>query len=156
MSDEPSGLLGLLRAGVRECLAALAPRRVRAMDRGERAAARHLRRDGWDILAANVRYGRDEADLVARDARGVAVLLEVKSSRDALIAPERLVGGRKQAALRRLARRLAQERRFGFGGMAPRIDVVVVRLGAAETDDRVERHLHGAVGGGDGHRSQRQ
>ncbi|MDZ4831843.1 MAG: YraN family protein [Phycisphaerae bacterium] len=127
----------------------LAPRRVRAADRGERAAARDLERLGWELLAANLRVGSDEADLVCRDPRGNPVLVEVKSSRGGAMAPELQVGPRKQAALRRLALSLSRDRRLAFGGAVPRIDVIVVLLDArVETRDRVLRHLVAAVGDG--------
>ncbi|MBI4601734.1 MAG: YraN family protein, partial [Planctomycetes bacterium] len=45
--------------------------------RGERAAARHLRRQGLRILARNVREGRGEIDLVALDG-ATLVFVEVK------------------------------------------------------------------------------
>ncbi|MBL9150019.1 MAG: YraN family protein [Phycisphaerae bacterium] len=146
MRDARFRALTILADGLRRCLASVLPSRATPHDRGERAAAASLRREGWEIVATNVRYGRDEGDLVGRDPQGHPVLLEVKSSRDCLIAPERLVGARKQAALSRLAQRLARDRRFAFDGQVPRIDVVVVRLGATDREDRIERHLHGAVG----------
>lgn len=46
--------------------------------RGERAAARFLRRQGLRILVRNVRLGRDEIDLVALDGESL-VFVEVKS-----------------------------------------------------------------------------
>lgn len=49
---------------------------------GEDAAARFLRRLGYDIRGRNVRMGRDELDIVAFDPRdGVLVYCEVKSRR---------------------------------------------------------------------------
>lgn len=45
---------------------------------GEECAARHLARDGWEILARNVRWGRREVDLVARRDRTIA-FVEVKT-----------------------------------------------------------------------------
>lgn len=146
-------LLGAIGSFARSAVARawtwVAPRRVRAADRGERAAARELEQLGWELLSANVRVGSDEADLVCRDPRGHPVLVEVKSSRGGAMAPELQVGPRKQAALRRLALSLSQDRRFGFGGAVPRIDIVVVLLDTrAESRDRVLRHLIAAVGDG--------
>ncbi|MFO0828683.1 MAG: YraN family protein [Phycisphaerales bacterium] len=139
------------RGAIRRSIASIArfvrrllPRRVVPRDRGERAAARELARRGWDVLAANVVIGHDEADLVCRDPRGQPVLVEVKSGRGGAMPAELQVGTRKQAALRRLALRLARDPAFGFD-RPPRIDVVVVRLGER---DRVERHLVDAVGDG--------
>lgn len=44
----------------------------------EDAAASWLSAAGWIILARNVRVGRDELDLLARDPRGVATVVEVR------------------------------------------------------------------------------
>lgn len=135
-------------AAVARAVRAFLPARIEPRDRGERAAARELRRAGWEVLWANLRFGHDEADLVCLDERGTPVLVEVKSSRGGAIAPELHVGPRKRAALRRIATRLARDRRFPFGGLVPRIDVVVVLLADQSTSaDRIERHLRGAVGG---------
>ena len=47
------------------------------MNSGERRAARHYRLRGWRVIAANVRVGRDELDLIVR--RGGALrIVEVK------------------------------------------------------------------------------
>ena len=46
--------------------------------RGERVAAVRLRREGLRILARNVRVGREEIDLIARDG-STLVFVEVKS-----------------------------------------------------------------------------
>jgi putative endonuclease len=44
---------------------------------GERRAARHYRLRGWRIVAANVRVGRDELDLIVRRGRLLRIV-EVK------------------------------------------------------------------------------
>jgi Holliday junction resolvase-like predicted endonuclease len=112
---------------------------------------------GWTLLAANLRVGSDEADLVLRDEAGCPVIVEVKSSAGGPMGPELQVGPWKQARLRRLALRLAhspQGRRLfgvdrGRETVVPRIDVVTVRLAATgPRDDRIERHLLNAVEGG--------
>jgi len=88
---------------------------------GEDAAAEHLRRKGFEILARNVRTSRGEIDLVALDA-GVVVFVEVKSRRrgGALEA----VDLRKQRRLSRLA--TAFLARAGWLDRAARFDVIGV------------------------------
>ncbi len=49
-------------------------------DRGERAAARHLRRAGMRIIVRNYRTSQGEVDLIARDGDTV-VFVEVKARR---------------------------------------------------------------------------
>ena len=49
--------------------------------RGEAAAARHLTRRGWELLATRWRGGGGELDIVARRA-GVLAVCEVKVRRD--------------------------------------------------------------------------
>lgn len=49
-------------------------------DRGERLAARHLRRAGMRVIVRNYRAPRGEVDLVARDGDTV-VFVEVKTRR---------------------------------------------------------------------------
>jgi len=44
---------------------------------GERRAARHYRLRGWRVVAANVRVGRDELDLIVRRGRALRIV-EVK------------------------------------------------------------------------------
>ncbi|MDE6622936.1 MAG: YraN family protein [Alistipes sp.] len=70
---------------------------------GECAAAEHLRREGYEMLARNWREGRYELDLVAlRD--DVLHFVEVKTRRfDGLTPPEAAMTADKCRALRRAA-----------------------------------------------------
>ena len=68
----------------------------------EALAARSLTAGGWLILSRNLRLGRLEVDLLARDPRGSLVAIEVR--RRATVgaaAPAELLGFRKMGALRR-------------------------------------------------------
>lgn len=126
----------------------LLPRRPWPKDRGERSAARHCVHLGWEILAANIRIGHDEGDLLCLDERGEPVLVEVKSSSGGPIDPVFHVDRAKAACLRRLALALSHDDalgRAGWRGRVPRIDVVTVRLGSTPADDRVERHYRQAI-----------
>jgi putative endonuclease len=111
--------------------------------RGERAAERFLKRQGFRILERNLSLGDDEADLIALDPDGrTIVIVEVKTRTDDGIPPEANIHGVKQHRLTRLAQRLAKqerfrERRFRFDAIA----VVWPRDAAAQP---VIRHISGA------------
>ncbi len=82
-------------------------------DRGERIAARHLGRNGYEIIERNHRIGRDEADIVAIDpADGALVIVEVKTQGQDQPPPESRIDRHKQYRLARLAARLLQSERF--------------------------------------------
>lgn len=65
-------------------------------DRGERAAARHLRRRGLRIITRNYRTPQGEIDLIARDG-DTLVFVEVKSRRQG--TPAEAVTPEKQRRL---------------------------------------------------------
>ncbi len=100
---------------------------------GEDAAAEHLRRRGFEILARNVRSSLGEIDLVALDG-DVVVFVEVKArrrgpddarrTRAALVSGLEAVDARKQRRLVRLAQAFLA--RAGWSGRAARFDVVAV------------------------------
>ena len=97
--------------------------------RGERAAARHLRRHGYRILARNLRTPRGELDLVARHAH-VLVVIEVKT-RTTPDAPPHRVPHRQRMRLLAAARWLAHRpslRTATGGPCAFRIDFAFVTL----------------------------
>ena len=84
--------------------------------RGERLVARYLRRNGYRVLATNLRVGRGEIDIVAEtpDRRAIAIV-EVKSCdrSHASRPPEMRVGRNKQRQLTVLvALREREVRRF--------------------------------------------
>lgn len=94
--------------------------------RGEREAAKRLRRMGFRILAKNVRSGMGEVDLIALDPDGrTVVFVEVKTRvAGGGARGEASVGVHKRAKLRALALREAKRR--GWGDRPLRIDVVGV------------------------------
>jgi putative endonuclease len=70
---------------------------------GEEIATTYLLRQGYVILAANWRAGRNEIDLIAKD-KDFLVIIEVKSrSSDKFTEPEEAVTRDKQQALIRAA-----------------------------------------------------
>src|SRR6202166_752256 len=92
--------------------------------RGERAAEKHLRRNGFRIVARNFRAAGAEIDLVAMDG-DVLVFVEVKTrrGRDAG-APEEAVDERKQKQIRRAAELFAT--RYREDEIEMRFDIVAV------------------------------
>jgi putative endonuclease len=112
-----------LIARVSEWIAAL---RVRLPlgRRGERAAEKYLRRNGYRIVKRNFRAAGAEIDLVAMDG-DVLVFVEVKTrrSRDAG-APEEAVDERKQKQIRRAAEIFAT--RYREHEIEMRFDIVAV------------------------------
>lgn len=77
--------------------------------RGERLAARHLKRCGYRILHRNLCLGSDEADLIALDPDGrTLVVVEVKTRRSDYLAPETNISRQKQRSVARVGARLLQ------------------------------------------------
>ncbi len=100
--------------------------------RGERIAARALRRAGYRIVARNYRPGQQqsdaELDLVAWEGNTLAVV-EVKTRQGGLGTPAERVDGEKRRRIRRSADRMWRRetgRRRIPPGSALRFDVVEV------------------------------
>jgi len=92
--------------------------------RGERAAEKHLRRNGYQIVARNFRAAGAEIDLVAIDG-DTLVFVEVKTRRSrAAGAPEEAVDERKQKRMRRAAQVFAT--RYRADEVEMRFDIVAV------------------------------
>lgn len=92
--------------------------------RGELAAARHLRRQGYLIVGRNVRTRRSELDLVAVDGRTL-VFVEVKTLASAeRFHPAEMVDQEKQRRLTRAA--LAYLKRHDLLEQPARFDVVAI------------------------------
>ncbi len=71
---------------------------------GEDLAAKALRKAGYTILDRNVRLGKYEIDIIARDGDTTA-FVEVKTRRDdSYVPPEDCVGGVKRQHIRKAAR----------------------------------------------------
>lgn len=112
--------------------------------RGEREAARFLRRAGYRVKGRNLRLRAGEIDLlcVAPDSRTV-VVVEVKSrvrsgaAGESRVAPEAAVTAHKRAKLAALTRSL--RRANGWEDRPVRIDVVAVEM---EVDGRLIKVRH--------------
>ncbi len=97
---------------------------------GERIAEVFLRTLGYSILAANVRLGHDEIDIIAKDTRDdVIVFVEVKSrlKKDINYWPSMNMTWEKKRCMRRAARRWIAQQNFD-GGF--RLDLVCIAGGA--------------------------
>jgi putative endonuclease len=93
-------------------------------ERGERAAARYLKRRGYKILARGNRLLLGEIDLVALD-RDTVVFVEVKTRRSADAAhPAEAVTPAKQRRLTRLA--VTFLKRHGLLEHRARFDVIAI------------------------------
>ena len=92
--------------------------------RGEAAAARHLKRQGYRILARSDRLRPGELDLVALDHKTI-VFVEVKTRRSQEAGhPSEAVDAAKQRRLTRLA--VTFLKRHGLLEHAARLDVIAV------------------------------
>lgn len=121
--------------------------------RGEKHAAKLLRRAGYRVLGRNVRVQVGEADIVCVDPDGATiVIVEVKtrwpgaagSEQGAAIAPEASIHAHKRRTLLAVARSLATSN--GWHGRPIRIDVIAVEW-QGERGTPVVRHHVDAVSG---------
>jgi len=93
--------------------------------RGERAAARYLRRRGYKIIARGDHLGPGELDLVAVDRDRTLVFVEVKTRESAEAGhPSEAVDPAKQRRLTRLA--VTFMKRHGLMEYPARFDVIAV------------------------------
>lgn len=93
--------------------------------RGEREAARWLRKRGYRLLERNRSLGRDEADLVMLSPDGgTIVVVEVKSRHSENPPPEANITKVKRQHLSRIGARLMKQKRYA--NRPVRFDVVTV------------------------------
>lgn len=119
--------------------------------RGEQAAARYLRRQGYRVLGRNLRVPMGEADLLCEGPdKQTIVLVEVKARRAvaadpgarAMYAPPELsITIEKRRKLRAILRHLV--RANGWSNRPARIDVVAIEW--PEAGEPVVRHHEAAV-----------
>jgi putative endonuclease len=99
---------------------------IRTGDAGERAAAEHLRKAGYAILALKYRARPGEVDIVADDG-GTLVFAEVKTRRGAAYGtPAEAVTARKQGKI--MATALCSMKQHGLFGRPMRFDVIEVLI----------------------------
>lgn len=125
-----------------------APTRSDTGRRGERAAERHLRREGYRLLGRNVHVPVGEADLVfeSPDARTI-VLVEVKARAvtpgDAPRTPERAITRHKAKKLVAVARSIIRQN--NWQDRPVRIDVIAVEFNKDGRQPAAVRHYPGAI-----------
>jgi putative endonuclease len=109
--------------------------------RGERVAAKWLAQRGYRVLHRNFTIVDDEADLVTLDPDGrTVVIVEVKTRRADVTAPEHAATRRKQFNLARLASRLQRAPEYRNHPM--RFDLIAVVMPI--DGEPVIRHVPGA------------
>ena len=118
-------------------------------DSGETLAAERLAEAGWTILGRNVRFGRDELDLVATDPGPPAALVVVevrrRGRRDFGLAEETL-DHRKRVALRRGIAALIDAGALPDGAPLPRLPLRVDLIAIDEgPDGRLSMRHHRAI-----------
>src|SRR5271167_4138870 len=102
-------------------------------DRGERAAARYLRRQGMRIWLRGYRTRTGEIDLIARDGNTL-VFIEVKSRRQGV--PAEAVTPEKQRRITNVAFQFM--RRYNVLEVRSRFDVVAIVWPDDRTPPRIE------------------
>lgn len=92
-----------MRGELEDAVVAGSPRQRALIGReAEALAASSLASSGWVILSSNLRIGRLEVDLLARDPHGEIVAVEVRRRTSVgASTPSELLGSRKMRALRR-------------------------------------------------------
>lgn len=118
---------------------------------GEDAAADYISQNGYTVVARNVRFGRNEIDLIAEDSKYI-VFFEVKTrtvspytGTGRFGSPAEAVTYRKQSHILEAVRAyLREERPARF----PRIDVLEVYLDRTENGLALNRihHIRNAFG----------
>lgn len=110
--------------------------------RGEREAARHLRRNGYRIVARNLSRRIGEIDILAEDRRsGALAVVEVKTTTGDEPPPETHVHRDKQRKLTMLAGDLM--RRYGLDDRTIRFDVIgIVWPTDAPRPTRITHHVN--------------
>jgi putative endonuclease len=97
--------------------------------RAEQLVADHLARVGLEILALNLRVGRLELDVVARDGEVIAVVEVRARSAGSWLRPLDSVDRKKRERVRRAGERLWRERFASDASVARmRFDVAAVDL----------------------------
>ncbi len=114
-------------------------------DRGERTAARYLRRIGMRVLQRGYRTSRGEIDLIAREG-DTLVFVEVKARRQGI--PAEAVTLEKQRRITQTA--LHFQRRYNVLEQSSRFDIVAIVWPDDRQPPRIEhiRNAFEAVGRG--------
>ena len=103
------------------------PEHLKTGARGEQLAARYLRTNGYDILAANFTTPQGETDIVAMDKDGTVCFAEVKTrAPGGMLPPAEAVDYEKQRRL--INNAAAFLGRAGLKGSKTRFDIIEIIL----------------------------
>ena len=117
--------------------------------RGENAAAKHMHKIGYRVVARNLRLSMGEIDLVCEDPKsGTLVVVEVKArerktSDTRRIDPEASITAAKKTKLRTLTTALTKQERYQNRPI--RIDVIAVVFEQGSKKPIELRHYESAV-----------
>ena len=93
--------------------------------KGEKVALAYLKKDGWRCVATNVRFGKDELDILAMTPdEGTLVIVEVRATGLERKKPERTMGKSKRSAMMRIAKQLRGRARRSSCTL--RVDLITV------------------------------
>ena len=116
--------------------------------RGEDAAAQLMKKNGYKIIARNLRLKMGEIDILCHDpATDSIIIVEVKArthKSDATPNPESSITAAKKRKLRTLAKAIIQ--REDCRSKRIRIDVVAVEFAPDQSKPIAVRHYQSAVG----------
>jgi putative endonuclease len=111
--------------------------------RGERYAAKYLRKKGYRLVVRNRREKKGEIDLIVMDKTHL-VFVEVRTrSREDFMTPEASIRLDKRQTVRKTVRRLI--RKHKTAGLTPRIDVVAIIWPEGANEPSEVRHHQGAI-----------
>ena len=116
---------------IRRLLALLRPEQPSLGARGERFAAKWLKKRGFAIIERNLRIGRDEVDLLAIAPDGqTLVVVEVKTAAASIPDPIEHINAEKQHHLTRVAAQL--KKREAYANRPLRFDAISIIWPAGE------------------------
>ncbi len=94
---------------------------------GERIAKSYLKKRGWRIVATNLRYGKDELDILGMPPSGnTLAIVEVRSTKSRTRNPVFTLTQRKRRAMARIARKVQCEATKHWCEL--RFDLITVKI----------------------------
>ncbi|MBC8200913.1 MAG: YraN family protein [Planctomycetes bacterium] len=94
---------------------------------GERCARNYLTKNGWRVVGRNIRFGKDELDILAISPDvNTLVIVEVRTTMDRKRLPENTIDHKKRNAMLRVAKQLRWEAKKH--NYTLRMDLITVRL----------------------------
>ena len=106
--------------------------------RGEDLAKEYLRRNGYEIKAANYRAGHKEIDLIAARS-GQTVCFEIKTRTDDNLAPEECLTARQTGRLKSALRSYCYENRLDSETV--RGDLIIITINRKKSTAEIRHYL---------------